>query len=305
MSDKKAILIADDAAAYEILCSGARALDVQPIALFAGSEEDASSIAAYGAEVRYFGQLPDGAMFEDCASAFESVIASESPAIVLAAMDKRTQCLVGRLAVRLNMPVVTDAAEVSLTDNGVEVKHLVYGGAAERIERSNGPAIVLVGSSTFEVSAASAAGSVVAQDATIEAGPIKIVGREEKQEEAVDLGSAKVVVCVGRGIQSEENVATAREIAKKFGGDIACTRPVAEGEGWLARNRYLGVSGETIKPDLYIGLGVSGQVQHTVGMRDSQVVFAVNKDANAPIFKQCDLGLVADVEKVLPALSAM
>jgi len=89
------------------------------------------------------------------------------------------------------------------------------------------------------------------------------------------------------------------------GGETACTRPIAEGEGWMAHSRYLGVSGAVVKPDVYIGLGVSGQVQHTVGMAESQFVVAVNKDKNAPIMKHCDLGLVADLEKVLPVLAAL
>lgn len=121
----------------------------------------------------------------------------------------------------------------------------------------------------------------------------------------VDLGSAKVVVCVGRGIQNKQNLGKAQEYAARIGGETACTRPIAEGEGWMAHSRYLGVSGAVVKPDVYIGLGVSGQVQHTVGMAESQFVVAVNKDKNAPIMKHCDLGLVADLEKVLPVLAAL
>ena len=152
---------------------------------------------------------------------------------------------------------------------------------------------------------APAAGTVERAAASIEPGPIKLVGRQEKQEEVVDLGSAKVVVCVGRGIQNKQNLGKAQEYAARIGGETACTRPIAEGEGWMAHSRYLGVSGAVVKPDVYIGLGVSGQVQHTVGMAESQFVVAVNKDKNAPLMKHCDLGLVADLEKVLPVLAAL
>ena len=157
----------------------------------------------------------------------------------------------------------------------------------------------------FEIDEAPAAGTVERAAASIEPGPIKLVGRQEKQEEVVDLGSAKVVVCVGRGIQNKQNLGKAQEYAARIGGETACTRPIAEGEGWMAHSRYLGVSGAVVKPDVYIGLGVSGQVQHTVGMAESQFVVAVNKDKNAPIMKHCDLGLVADLEKVLPVLAAL
>lgn len=305
MSDKKAIIFADEAADYEALCAGVRSLGASPIALFAGSQDDAERIAGFGARVLYVGEIPEGALFEDCTQVFGLLIATEQPALILATMTKRTQCVAGRLAIRLGLPVVTDASHITIVDEGVEATRLVYGGAAERVVRSTGAAIALVSSGLFELDANHQPGVVERQECAVEAGPIKLLGRQEKQEESVDLGSAKVVVCVGRGIQNERNVATAKEVAVHLGGEMACTRPIAEGEGWMARSRYLGVSGATVKPDVYLGLGVSGQVQHTVGMRESQTVIAVNKDKNAPIMKQCDVGLIADVEKVLPALLSL
>ena len=248
----------------------------------------------------HVGAVPEGALYEDCVPAFQEVVQAEQPTLILARMSKRTQCVAGRLAVRLGVPVVTDASRVKLDDEGVEAAHMAYGGAAERVEHARGMAIVLVGSGVFEIDEAPAAGTVERAAASIEPGPIKLVGRQEKQEEVVDLGSAKVVVCVGRGIQNKQNLGKAQEYAARIGGETACTRPIAEGEGWMAHSRYLGVSGAVVKPDVYIGLGVSGQVQHTVGMAESQFVVAVNKDKNAPLMKHCDLGLVADLEKVLP-----
>ncbi len=86
---------------------------------------------------------------------------------------------------------------------------------------------------------------------------------------------------------------------------MACTRPIAEGEGWLARSRYLGVSGATVKPQVYIGIGVSGQVQHTVGMDDSAFVVSINKDKNAPLMKHCDVGIVMDADTALDVLGTL
>ncbi|OUO90171.1 electron transfer flavoprotein subunit alpha [Gordonibacter sp. An230] len=305
MSDKTIAVFADTAEAYEGLCSGARALGGDPIALWAGGEAEAKRIAAWGARVVYVGEIPEGALYEDCALAFQQVIEAERPALVLACASKRTQCVAGRLAVRLGAPVVSDASRMALDDDGVETARLVYGGAAERVERSRGMAIVLVGSGVFEIDEAPAPGAVERAEVSVEPGPIKVVERCKRQEETVDLGAAKVVVCVGRGIQNERNVDAARRFASRVGGEMACTRPIAEGEGWMARSRYLGVSGAVVRPDVYVGLGVSGQVQHTVGMAESQFVVAVNKDKSAPIMKQCDLGLVADLEKALPVLASL
>lgn len=305
MSNETIAVFADTVEAYEELCSGARALGCNPVALHVGCDADAERIAAWGAHVVSVGEIPDGALFEDCVPAFERVLGDVQPALVLARLSKRTQCVAGRLAVRLAVPVLADASRVYMDGDAVEVSHLVYGGAAERVERASGLAIVLVGSGVFELDEPPAAGTVERASSCIEQGPIKLVGRQERQEEVVDLGSAKRVVCVGRGIQSEQNVHAVQRFAASIGAEMACSRPIAEGEGWMAHSRYLGVSGATVKPELYMSLGVSGQVQHTVGMTESQFVIAVNKDKNAPMMKQCDLGLVADLEKVLPALASL
>lgn len=302
MKLEKIIVIADKVSAYEELCSGARSLGAEAVACFVGSDAQAEQIAGFGARVLHFGDYAEDVMFEDFTSAFSETIKSEDPNLVMAHISKRTQCVAGRLAVQLDMPVISDVSEISVSDEGAQFSHLVYGGAAKQIDCVNGTAIALVSSGVFEIDKASTSGSVEKQNASVAAGPIKLIGVQEKQEETVDLGAAKRVVCVGRGIGSEENIAKTKIFADRIGAEMACTRPIAEGEGWMSRSRYLGVSGAMVKPDVYLALGISGQVQHTVGVTDAKVIAAINKDKNAPIFKNCDYGLVADIEKVLPYL---
>ena len=124
MSDKTIAVFADTAEAYEELCSGARALGGRPVALWAGDEADAQRIAAWGARVMHVGAVPEGALYEDCVPAFQEVVQAEQPTLILARMSKRTQCVAGRLAVRLGVPVVTDASRVKLDDEGVEAAHM-------------------------------------------------------------------------------------------------------------------------------------------------------------------------------------
>ena len=100
-----------------------------------------------------------------------------------------------------------------------------------------------------------------------------------------------------------ENVVVAAGVAKAIGAELACSRPIAEGVGWLPKSRYLGVSGAVIQPDVYLALGISGQVQHMVGVNGATTIVAINKDKSAPIFTHCDLGLVADLSEVLPTLA--
>ncbi len=128
--------------------------------------------------------------------------------------------------------------------------------------------------------------------------------RERKTRPAakVNLAGAKRVVCAGRGLAKKDDLALVNELAQCLAAEVACTRPLAEGLDWLPRERYIGISGATVKPDLYLGVGVSGQVQHLIGMSDSRLVVAINKDQNAPIFQQADYGIAGDLYAVVPAL---
>ena len=115
---------------------------------------------------------------------------------------------------------------------------------------------------------------------------------------------ARLVVSVGRGIGSKENIALAEQLCKAIGAELACSRPVAENEKWMEHERYVGISNLMLKPELYLAVGISGQIQHMVGANASQTIFAINKDKNAPIFQYADYGIVGDAVKILPALTA-
>jgi len=118
----------------------------------------------------------------------------------------------------------------------------------------------------------------------------------------VDITEARILVCVGRGLENQQDMQMVQELAEVLGAEIACTRPIAEEMHWLPEETYIGISGKQVKPDLYIGLGVSGQIQHVSGIRDARVICAINRDENAPIFEVSDLGLVGDLYTILPEL---
>ncbi len=124
--------------------------------------------------------------------------------------------------------------------------------------------------------------------------------REAKQ--AVDLTQAPILVAVGRGIKAPENIPMAEKLAKLLGGEIAASRPICD-EGWLPMDRQIGSSGQTVAPKLYLALGISGAIQHVVGMKGSRTIAAVNKDQNAPIFEVADYGIVGDIFEIIPALT--
>ncbi|HET9086245.1 MAG TPA: electron transfer flavoprotein subunit alpha/FixB family protein [Acidobacteriaceae bacterium] len=138
---------------------------------------------------------------------------------------------------------------------------------------------------------------------TVPDGVVRVQAHEifKEAKQAVDLSQSEVIVAVGRGIKEQKHLAMAEELAQLLGGDIAASRPICD-SGWLPLDRQIGSSGQTIAPKLYIGLGISGAIQHIVGMKGSRTIIAINKDAEAPIFEIADVGVVANLFDVVPPL---
>ena len=124
----------------------------------------------------------------------------------------------------------------------------------------------------------------------------------QETKQAVDLTQAPVLVAVGRGIKAPENIPLAAQLAKLLGGELCASRPICD-EGWLPMDRQVGSSGQTVAPKLYLALGISGAIQHVVGMKGSRTIVAINKDAHAPIFEVADYGIVGDIFELIPALT--
>jgi electron transfer flavoprotein alpha subunit len=124
----------------------------------------------------------------------------------------------------------------------------------------------------------------------------------KEAKSAVDLTQAPIIVSIGRGIKAPENIPQAEAVAKAIGGEIAASRPICD-EGWLPMERQIGSSGQTVAPRLYLALGISGAIQHVVGMKGARTIVAINKDANAPIFEIADYGIVGDIFEIMPALT--
>jgi electron transfer flavoprotein alpha subunit len=132
----------------------------------------------------------------------------------------------------------------------------------------------------------------------------EVVDRRSAELVSVDLPSAPMVVGIGRGLKAQADLTLIEELATALGAELGCSRPLAEGVDWMPKERYIGISGQHIAPRLYMAVGISGQLQHMFGARDSEVIVAVNSDADAPIFAECDYGLVGDLYRIVPALVA-
>lgn len=306
MKLKKALVFSADSANISALCSGANLLAESSVALVLGAKSAAEELTAWADKVIWLGEKAEGAIVESYTAAIAEAVKAEGAELVIVSTGTRDRCIAAKLAVRLGAGVITDAGAVSVSDEGkVEAKRNVYGGAAEATVRAEGLSILVCAAGVFEELKAAQPGAVVEAVAIPEDCGISFISSAAKQEETVNLGAAKRVVGIGRGVGEEKNVAAAAAFAAKLGAELGGTRPIAEEAHYIARSRYIGVSGVSIRPDVYFALGVSGQVQHMVGANDSKLIVAINKDAKAPIFANCDIGLVADMNKVLPALTEL
>lgn len=242
--------------------------------------------------------------------AYVPVIAEEAqkedPDIFLVAATMRGKEMAARIATRLNTGLCSNCIALNLNDESkiLEMERLTFGGAAvQKVTCPTRPVMATIPLRTFEPAAEQSdrEGQLRGFPSPLPS-PVKVLEKKPKEREAKDITEASVVVCVGRGIEKEEDMALARELADVLGGEIGCTRPISEEMHWLPEDLCIGLSGIHVKPELYIGLGVSGQVQHVTGIRDAKVICAINKDGNAPIFDAADYGVTGDLYDVVPKL---
>lgn len=243
----------------------------------------------------------DGKSCLAAANAVGRVVTANDAELVLVELSKNGRYIAACMAAKLQTSAVTDASEVFFAGDELCAKRMVYGGSAYETLKISGRAVICPVQGIRAAAEERSCTTLETIEAEMPAG-IEFVETREKQIQKVNLAAAKTVVGVGRGIKNEDRLALAARFAQQIGAELGCTRPVAEDDHLMARERYIGVSGAAIKPALYIACGISGQIQHMVGANDSGTIIAVNKDKQAPIFAQCDYGIVGDVIEVMQAL---
>lgn len=226
--------------------------------------------------------------------------------VVLFGMGNLDRDVAGRLSARTGRPVIANATDVTVDDAGVIVTNEILGGTTRVTTRSTGeaPAIVITRPKAFVAEPGDGGEPTIAPVAVPDsghAGSASVVDRHIEQSEGPDLEKASVVVSGGRGLGAPEKFEMMDELAGLLGGAVGATRAVVD-SGWVPYSYQVGQTGKTVKPAVYIACGISGAMQHLVGMKDSSTIIAINKDEDAPIFGVADLGVVGDVHKVVPAL---
>ncbi len=239
-------------------------------------------------------------------AAMDAVINAEAPNMLLAAHTYQAHDWLPRLACRLGRPLVSDCVGFRLDGDLVWLRPLFQGKMNAEVKTTPGLVMVSFQAGTFRSDdLESGSPSVRTHDLDLLAVPVRVQPGKAVQEGrgAVDLSRAERIVSVGRGIGSEENLPLVQALAEALDAELGASRPVVD-YGWLPHAHQVGSSGQTVAPKLYLAVGISGAIQHQVGMKGSGCVVAINKDPHAPIFEIADYGIVADFMEIVPPLTA-
>jgi len=280
--------------------------DLAAVYLGAGSDAAFATLGAHGATRVYHLVPGDVLPAAGAAAALAGLVAEHQPDLLLFGVAFTDRDVAGRLSARLDRPVLANAVEIIAGEGGVRVVNEILGGTTlvDTAYRGPKPWIALVRSKSFAAEAGAAATPAVIPVALPDvghAGAAAILERHAEVSEGPDLEKAAVVVAAGRGVGGGEKMGPLTELAALLGAAVGGTRAVVDA-GWLPYSSQVGQTGKTVRPSVYLAAGVSGAMQHLVGMKDSGTIIAVNKDEEAPIFRIADLGIVGDLHKVLPKL---
>ena len=271
-----------------------------------GSAETINALGAHGATTVYHLDPGDTLPSAPAAAAMAELAASESPDLILFGLQPTDRDVVGRLAGRLGVPVLSNAVDIVIDAGSTKVINEILGGTTlvETAFSDSGPHLVVVRPKSFAAEPGDGGDpsvvEVVAPD-TGHSGSATVVERHAERSEGPKLEEAEIIVSGGRGMGGREQFGAVEELAELLAAAVGATRAVVDA-GWVPYSLQVGQTGKTVKPSVYIALGISGAMQHLVGMKDSGTIIAVNKDEEAPIFGVADLGIVGDVHKVVPKL---
>jgi electron transfer flavoprotein alpha subunit len=287
-----------------------QALGVPVAAVVLGStvEPLAREAAGYAAEKIFSVDHPLLADYtaDGFTAALEQIIQSVQPEAVVFPHTYQVRDYGPKLATRFGKAFVSDVVDVKTGNGGLLlVRQLFQGKLSADVKVTGQPQFISVQAGAFRAGQPSGGDRPIEQF-VIQLEPEQIRGKPEEPfreaQRSVDLSAAEVIVSVGRGIKEKENLPVVEDLADALGAELAASRPICD-NGWLPMERQVGSSGQTVAPKIYFAVGISGAIQHLVGMKGSKTIVAINKDENAPIFESADYGVVGDLFEIVPALA--
>ena len=286
----------------------AKELNKSLTAVIIGKDEFSKEYIAHGADKVVVAETNlDQFKAEECTDIIEGIVKDDGSEIILIGSNKNGKELAPRLAAKFETGCITDCTNVYLKDKKLTAERIVYSGNAVAVEQFNTtPQIVTVPSKVFDPLPKDDThkGEVVKKKIDVEKSSSKILKVQEMKTEGANVEDAEIIVSCGRGFKDKNDIKMVNDLAEVLKGrTVGCSRPIAADLKWLSEDHWIGLSGHKVKPKLYIAAGISGQIQHIAGMRDSGVIVAINKDPEAMIFKSADYGIVGDLYEILPKLT--
>jgi len=281
----------------------------QPVTLVVlGNEVAAKDVAAFEVEKvinatnkKLTDYTPDA-----YADALEHIVKQVDPSFVFMTHTYQVRDFAPKLAARFAKSLISDCIRAKVEGGNLGFTRRIFLGKLDADVVSDGAAPVFATFQTgaFRPDQAQKGSGASVETVPVEVGDVRMIPEPAFQEakQAVDLSKADIIVAVGRGIKSKDNLVLAEKLAEALGGDLAASRPICDAD-WLPIDRQIGSSGQTVAPKLYVALGISGAIQHLVGMKNSGTIVAINKDPEAPIFDIADYGIVGDLFEAVPVLT--
>ena len=297
---------------YELLGKGTEiaqklGIEVSSVLLGSNMDDQINELFYYGAKKVYYIDHPVLADFDllNYKHNLVRLVNEVKPETVLVGATHLGRSLGPRVAAALSTGLTADCTALEVGDEGnlIQIRPAFSGNIFAHIRTTTRPQMATVRYKVMQKLARdeSKTGEIVRKDAEIVESLLKIIDKTSSGD--VNIAEAEVVVCGGRGLKSAGDFALLEDLAKALGGTVGCTRPIVD-DAWMGKQHQVGFSGNTVKPKLYVAVGVSGSPQHLAGMRDSDVIVAINADPSAPIFKVADYGIVGDLYEVVPKLTA-
>ena len=271
-------------------------------------ENIAEEYISYGADQVIMAELSlESFKAEEYADILTNIVKETGIETILIGSNKNGKELSARLGGKLNAGCVVDSNNIYIKNNKLTAERIVFSGNAIAVEQFNSkPAIVTIPPKAFDPLKKddSRKGDIIKKKIDSEKSSSKILKVQEMKTEGINVEDAEIIVSCGRGFKNKDDIKLIQDLADVLKGrTVGCSRPIAADLKWLSEDHWIGLSGHKVKPKLYIAAGISGQIQHIAGMRDSGIIVAINKDPEALIFKSADYGIVGDLYEVIPKLT--
>jgi electron transfer flavoprotein alpha subunit len=269
------------------------------------SAEKAALLFSYGAQTVYQAQQEVPADSTAVAQAIAQAARTYSMDVILIGSTRIGKEVAAMVAQSLGAGCITDATDIRVKDGEMLIDRYTFGGSTVASANiKSAVKVIAVMPKTFALAPPTPSqGETVAFAPQLTPSGTKLLQTQEKLGESTPIEEAETLLCVGRGLSDKKDIPMIEAMAQAMKAEIGCTRPLTHDWQWFPESREVGLSGKKCKPTLCVSVGISGQIQHTVGIRNSRIIAAINKDKNAPIFKTADYGLVADLYDVVPRLT--